>query len=186
MDNAAKALTIAGGVLIGLLILSLGVYLANSMKEFGDNTVFSDKTFQSVQRYNEPFYKVINESEINQPNWGNSNFVSKKTMINAGDVISCMNYARSINLNYGFEFVTMNVVAQTSSGIINGDLDTYFMPNSADYTQELRNLADEYSILKYNEESSTEEYIESTVSDVKLNEYGQIVHMKVELKKAIR
>jgi len=56
MDNASKALIMAGAVLIAVLIVSLGVYLLNLNKPMVDVTV-SQVDLKAIQSYNYKYTK---------------------------------------------------------------------------------------------------------------------------------
>lgn len=78
MENAAKALLIAGGVLITIIVVSIGAYL---MKNMGEQTA---KFYEIMERseamkYNEQFLKCEGKD------------------LNMQDVISIMNLARDNN-----------------------------------------------------------------------------------------
>lgn len=64
MENASNGLLMAGSVLIGVMVLSLFVYLFSSMgsmtKDFQE-----DINYTSVQKFNEQFEKYIGRTDIN-------------------------------------------------------------------------------------------------------------------------
>lgn len=64
MENASNALVMAGSVLIGVIVISLFVYLFSSMgsmtKEFQE-----DIDYTSIQKFNEQFEKYIGRTDIN-------------------------------------------------------------------------------------------------------------------------
>ena len=64
MENASNALLMAGSVLIGVIVISLFVYLFSSMgsmtKEFQE-----DIDYTSIQKFNEQFEKYIGRTDIN-------------------------------------------------------------------------------------------------------------------------
>lgn len=94
MDNASKALIIASEVLIGVLVISLGLYFLRSLSKFGNDTIFRTRELEEVNRYNEPFSKLINAKNMNY----DSNDENNLNRPNIGDVVSAMNYARNVNL----------------------------------------------------------------------------------------
>ena len=88
MENASHALLIAGGVLIGVLILTIGVYLYTM---FGDGSAsLSDQlTQRQTDEFNAQFYKYENLETIR-----------------IHDIISVANLAKQNNLNY--EYTSIN------------------------------------------------------------------------------
>lgn len=63
MENAAKALIIAGGVLIAMLILSIGVYLIRAFGEVSDSYITQlDAT--ELQKYNSNFEVFVGRDDI--------------------------------------------------------------------------------------------------------------------------
>lgn len=85
MENASKALLMAAGVLIGLLILSLAVYLFAS---FGT-------TSAEIHKQNE-------ENQLNQFNGQFTSYVGKEG-ITIYDVVSVANLATESNIYYEFD-----------------------------------------------------------------------------------
>lgn len=77
MENASKALIIAGAVLIGILIISMGVLLATSLQKTA-KTYYTSMTTNEIQKFN---------SEITK------NFIIKdgKTYITAQGIITLKN-----------------------------------------------------------------------------------------------
>lgn len=85
MENAANALIIAGGVLIGVLILSLAVYLFASFGEDAENIHSLIETNQ-LQQYNAQFNVYVGRKDIT-----------------IYDIVSLANLAKEINeSNKGF------------------------------------------------------------------------------------
>ena len=83
MENASKAFLIAGGVLIAILILSLGVYLVSTYGKLGT-------TYEGVTQ----------ENEIKK---FNSNFTSLegRTDITAQEIVTTINFCDEYENNYG-------------------------------------------------------------------------------------
>lgn len=85
MENVSKALLISASVLIGLLIISLGVYLFIS---FGatSNELHEQNYEKQINQFNSQFTKY-----------------EKKDEITIYDVISVTNLATENNIKYGFK-----------------------------------------------------------------------------------
>ena len=58
MENASKALIIAGAVLISILLISLGIMIYNQAKQVTDNTNLDEI---SITTYNEKFNQYLGE-----------------------------------------------------------------------------------------------------------------------------
>ena len=96
MENASKALIIAGAVLISILLISLGIMIYNQAKQVTDNTNLDEV---SVTTYNEKFNQYLGEKvkapvvtslvgAVNQNNTTTSSGTAgnKITIVNAGSV----------------------------------------------------------------------------------------------------
>ena len=59
MENATKALLMAAGVLIGLMVISLGVSLYMSLSEYVESTQ-DEIAMTEIKEFNEQFTKYIN------------------------------------------------------------------------------------------------------------------------------
>lgn len=105
MENSVKALLIAAGLLIGVLILSLGVSLYSSLFKYVES-VHKDTSSSELQEFNEQFVKYINYD-------GNT----KKFSLKIHDIVTAANVAYENNLNYGLTeqdgnnyYVTINII----------------------------------------------------------------------------
>lgn len=107
MEDAVKALLIAAGVLIGLMILTLGVTLFSSLSEYADS---SQKQIEenALQKFNEQFTKYIN--------CGDSSGATPEFNVTIQDVVTVANIAYENNKNYGLDnadaynyYVTINI-----------------------------------------------------------------------------
>ena len=63
MENASKALLMAGGVLIGILVLSLAVYLYTSFSNTFAQVNERNET-QQIIKFNNQFSKYINRTDL--------------------------------------------------------------------------------------------------------------------------
>ena len=88
MENATNALLIAGAVLIGVLILTTGVYLFTM---FGDSgaTLSEQLTQRQIDEFNAQFYQYENQSTVR-----------------IHDIITVANLAKQNNIDY--EYTTIN------------------------------------------------------------------------------
>lgn len=84
MENASKALLMAAAVLVGVMMLSIGVYLFSIFGNYGSQIAGRIKQ-QQIDTYNSNFYKYEG---------------SEKVKIH--DIISVANLARQYNLNNEF------------------------------------------------------------------------------------
>jgi len=96
MENAANALLIAAGVLVGVMILSLGIGLYTSLAQYAEN-VQKDMTSTEVQQFNEQYMKYINYSGD-----------TKEFTLTIHDVVTAASMAYENNLNDGY-YVTINL-----------------------------------------------------------------------------
>lgn len=154
MENASRALLIAAGVIVGVLVLSVGVALFSIFGDSSKNII--DKLEQSkITEYNNNFYKY----------YGNN------IIITAHDIVTITNFARKANIdgqvqdfagysqssdyiqidvknkneaeiknfekkeddtankNYYSDFIKNNTFKKNNSGIISSDLKYYKCTN---------------------------------------------------------
>lgn len=106
MENAVKALIMSAGVLIGLMIVSLGIALFSSLSSYTED---SQKIIEenALQRFNEQFIRFINcENETSEPEF----------TLTIQDIVTAANIAYENNKNYELEeandnnyYVTVNM-----------------------------------------------------------------------------
>lgn len=58
MENASKALIIAGAVLIGILIISMGVLLATTLQKTA-RTHYTSMSTNEIQKFNSEITKIL-------------------------------------------------------------------------------------------------------------------------------
>ena len=63
MENATKALLIAGGVLIGIIIMSLAVYLFSNMSNVS-RQYYSEQDRREIAMFNNRFEKYANKDQM--------------------------------------------------------------------------------------------------------------------------
>ena len=136
MENASKALIMAAEVLIGIMIISIGVYLFNTLGAYSAETTASIEDAQITQ-FNEQFLRFS----------GNSGNTTEPIKCTIHDIVGVANLANKINSDNGF---TEEEDASDSSYYIQIDLQigarTY--KNIEAYEQsELLNLIKENSII---------------------------------------
>jgi hypothetical protein len=89
MENAVQALLIAAGVLIGIMVISLGVTLFGSLGDYVGNTQ-EQIDANAVQKFNEQFTRYIDG------------------ILTIQDVVTAANTAFDSNTNYGLTEPTDN------------------------------------------------------------------------------
>lgn len=106
MENAVKALLIAAGVLIGIMILSLGVSLYASLNSYVES-VQEDIATTEIQKFNEQFTRYINYNDDTD---------KKDFTLTIQDIVTAANIARENNLSYNLTeqagsnyYVTINM-----------------------------------------------------------------------------
>lgn len=120
MENASKALMIAAGVLVGMLILSLGVYLYYSL---GTYITANQETMNKneLSQFNTQFVKYINYKEAN----GSIDKNKIEFELTIHDVVTAANIAYENNKKY-------NLISNTE----NYDESTLYVTVNADITKE--------------------------------------------------
>lgn len=84
MENASKALLMAATVLVGILILSIGVYLFSIFGDFSSETAKQIEE-KKISEFNAQFYKYLGQKECR-----------------AHDIVTVANLAKENNKNYEY------------------------------------------------------------------------------------
>ena len=99
MENASKALLMAASVLVGVMIITLGIYLFSIFGDFGSQ--ISDRLEQQqIDEFNSRFYKYENSQEIR-----------------IHDIITVANLARQYNLENEFVDTSVYYIKVNINGI---------------------------------------------------------------------
>lgn len=102
MENATKALYIAGGMLLGVMILSALVYVFRSGASLGQSYE-ADKLTQQITAFNSQFDKYVGVTiQSNRTNYGYA-FEQKGNI--PSDVVTCANLAYNINKKNDYDNV---------------------------------------------------------------------------------
>ena len=115
MENASKALIMAGGVLLGVIIISLGVYLFSSYAKYSSNA-YNKMEAAQIEQFNAQFLKYYDTIYNNVTANGIGSVTTKYVDANgieytkatpvlctAHDVISLANLAKQNNKNLDIE-----------------------------------------------------------------------------------
>lgn len=149
MENASKALLMAAAVLVGIMLLSLGVYLFSIFGNFGGQ--ISNRIEQKqIDEFNSKFYKYEESQEIR-----------------IHDIISVANLARQYNLNNEFldtdtYFIKVNINGIGAEG---QNLESISVESKK------TTLIDKYSLKSDNK---TPQYFECT--EVTINQVSGVVN----------
>ncbi len=87
MENASKALIMAGEILLGVMIISIGVYLFNTIADYSASTT-AQITEAQIAKFNAQFLEYYEKEDCT-----------------IHDIVSIANLANQNNLNYGFDGV---------------------------------------------------------------------------------
>ena len=152
MENASKALLMAATVLVGVMILSLGVYLFSIFGNFGGQ--ISDRIEQKqIDEFNSQFYKYENSEEVR-----------------IHDIISIANLARQYNidndlLNTSVYYIKVNIDGIGTEGKNLESIST---------ESERTSLIDKYSLKLENTGTMKPQFFKCT--SVTINEVSKIVN----------
>ena len=112
MENAVQALIIAAGVLIGVMILSLGISLYSSLGGYITKTQ-EQAISKEIQQFNEQFLKYIN---------CNDSTSEVEFVLKIQDIVTAANSAYENNQKYGLteqsgsnNYVTINIKSQINN-----------------------------------------------------------------------
>ena len=117
MEDASKALLISAGVLIGILILSLGVYLYYSL---GTYITVNQETMNKneLNQFNTQFIKYINYEEST----GTIEVSKIEFDLTIHDVVTVANLAYENNRKYNMTSLTENYDESTLYVSVNADI----------------------------------------------------------------
>ena len=152
MENASKALLMAATVLVGVMILSLGVYLFSIFGNFGGQ--ISDRIEQKqIDEFNSQFYKYENSEEVR-----------------IHDIISIANLASQYNidndlLNTSVYYIKVNIDGIGTEGKNLESIST---------ESERTSLIDKYSLKLENTGTMEPQFFKCT--SVTINEVSKIVN----------
>lgn len=114
MENATKALIIAGAVLIGIILLSIGVALWRNFSNFSADNAQSTRTRQ-LEEFNVKFKKYEFNSQATKED--------EQNYITAQDVRTIVNLAKDYNSKYNDEII--EVFYKNAKAINNWDEDDW-------------------------------------------------------------
>ena len=99
MENASKALIMAAEILLGVMIISIGVFLFNTMGQYSDET--SDQIEQAqLEQFNNQFLKYYGNSSIFS---GGTDPITEPIRCTIHDIVNLANLANMYNIQNGFE-----------------------------------------------------------------------------------
>lgn len=116
MENASKALLISGGVLIGMLVISIGVYLFATYSGIGSSYEQTMQTTE-IQKFNSNFTKFEGRTDITTYEIATLiNFI-KQHQEQTGEVIAChfsdtkfTLFCKKIIINYDNDSTIINLI----------------------------------------------------------------------------
>lgn len=165
MENATKALIIAGGILLAIITISILLYSFNNISLFQDSKRDMEE-LQQINRYNQEYESY-----------------NKKVMFGT-DVVSVLNKSMSNNnkknAKYGSEYFVniIVIVKDLKYGTESIKNKTY----SIETTEKINKIKEEILKNDSNPESLFSRFKEATFKckSVKYNDYGRICEMKFE------
>lgn len=104
MENASKALIMASGILLGVMILTIAVYMFSVFGEYSESTYAKMEATQTDQ-FNSQFLKYygnINYTYVNEET-GKEEIVDGPIKLTAHDIITISNLAQQNNKQYNLE-----------------------------------------------------------------------------------
>lgn len=94
MENASKALIMAGSILVGVLILSLAAYLFMTFAGYSQRQ--AEAIIQKQQdQFNQQFLKYDGTETVRKP--GTEEYIQRPVLVTAHDIISLANLAQQNN-----------------------------------------------------------------------------------------
>ena len=100
MENATRAFMMAAGVLLGVLILSLGIYLFSIFSQYSANA-YETMEKNQITQFNSQFFKYYGDITYNYVNEnGKEDTITKPIECTAHDIISIVNLAQQNNTQF--------------------------------------------------------------------------------------
>lgn len=152
MENASKALIMAASVLLGVMILSVGVYLFYVYSDYSSNAYQRMEQAQ-INQFNTQFLKYYGMTAVKD-----ENEKPKPILCTAHDIISLANLAYQNNIQYEVNY-------------LNGyNVNTYYIQIDVGNTKATKNLEkwDDSTKLSFIQQNSVQK-VES------INDQGQLV-----------
>lgn len=116
MDSASKAIIIAGGFLVGVLVISVSMYMLTAFRSFYDSSM-NEFEAQQIMEFNSFFtqygnvikgydaYNIIGKAyDINQDNDVNYFISFKNSTINPDNLEQTFYFTENLNNNYNYSY----------------------------------------------------------------------------------
>lgn len=140
MENASKALLIAGGVLIAILVASMGIYFARSMAD-QEAKIYARMEDTERTKFNQQFTQFSNQLRYDK-----DSDTYKSDNINIQDIITLIHLAKNSNKKNEFTnamapdnsqndtslYVTVNIENSSLCDSINDLLESPYACNNAE------------------------------------------------------
>lgn len=130
MENASKALIMAGEILIGVMIISMGVYIFNMFATYSEEK-YSRIEEAQIAEFNDRFYKFYGTTL-------NDKGVAKPIECTIHDIVSLANFAQKHNLQN--DLIEEKVQGNNAYRKIEGVTTTNSLYVQIDLTGESENL----------------------------------------------
>ena len=179
---------IAAGVLVTILVISLGVYYFDRLKDFSNNILYSRKEELETKEFNQPL--VFQEEDISNVNKGNV-----ATIQTFGRLISALNYVHQVNSKAEFESVKAEVKIDTgewnsSSNIPSSITIKAYNRNEIEKEREQINRLIEFATITVTKSDTADTIYRAypTIQDIKYGFRGRIekITYKLTIKKINR
>lgn len=150
MENVTKALKMAAGILLGIMVLSLMVYFFKFMNTYAETAYYQEKESHQVYEYNKPFLTdVFTEKE----KLGSSVLSGKDfgERITFGSLITALNYARNINTSSDANGEKVEVFIEFKTGSPFGvpkkiTLNSLYEGNTNNHSELFKKIIEHYTI----------------------------------------
>lgn len=170
MENASKALIMAAGILLGVMIISIGVVLYSTFSQFGNETAQKMED-NKIAEWNQNYLKYYGKTIIQDENGKD---VITPIPVTAHDIITVTNHARQNNVNY--EIQDLKKYDETSYYV---QVDVDKEKNFETKTEEEKN-----EFLRNNSLIHDEEIKYYTCTEVKISSITKkVIYIKFEAQK---
>ncbi len=100
MENASKALIMASSVLLGVMIISIAVYLFSTYAQYSSN-IYNEIENTQITKFNQQFLKYYGTTSYTDiDDTGKETYVTETIKCTAHDIITLANLAQQNNIYY--------------------------------------------------------------------------------------
>ncbi len=171
MENASKALIMAAGVLLGVMIISFAVYLFSTFGSYS-NDVYTQMEATRMEAFNSQFTKFYGTEQRENPYDTNSDkYYNGPILCTVQDVVTIAKLARDSNSKYG-------VYEDDSNYISTNENDMYITVNLLSEPRKGKNI-ENWTGNQFTDLIKNNTFVDGSTSNIKYYYITSIEYMNV-------